>query len=970
MSQPQPEQRKKTDSKLNSSDTPTNATGDADTVSPIDLSSLEETLEPTSKVPTEDKDFELDPSLAQTVVPQRVNESSSPGATQDFVVGSVATADFTAESTPNQMPKQPAMPKMIGGYEIKKVLGRGGMGIVYKAKQKKLDRIVALKMVLAGSHASPDQLMRFISEAKAVGHLQHPNIVQIFDIGEYENLPFFSLEFVDGDSLDKQLAGKPQAPRDSAKLLEKLCRAMQYAHEHGILHRDLKPANVLMGRNGVPKITDFGLAKRLEDSDDSASTRTGTIMGTPSYMSPEQASGSVHDIGPATDQYSLGAMLYEFLIGRPPFLAAKVVDTILQVLHEEPVPPRQLQKNLPVDLETICLKALQKEQTKRYASCAEMADDLARYINNEPILARPIGTAERLIRLCRRYPREARLLGLVASLLLLLTAGAVATAYRINQDRQNISQQRDQITKQRDEISAEKSVSDQRLTTYRTTVSQLVNRAPSLMKEAPLGSGTREEFLSLIGEILDKSEDTGAVGPSRQWGQEAVLLRQGESLLSQGVTDFSQSDKLESAAAKIKQAGEKFAEAEKVAQEVYDQKPIEMSKAAGNLAVAVSRRATAVSYSKAPLAEISSLHKRAIELRRKALSSEQKGESESATRKAELGVELYRYAEFLLSFQTGDPVRFATRAMENVQEARDLLRQAIDEFSEGSVGNQNARQDLGLSLRMLARAAERLGMHEQADSAFSQAASVHRLLATEFPNRFSYRNAMVSSANAYGDYLLGQHADAVLIEQQYTIAMQDLQRTFDSPELRSLQHGVNGLAMQFYRLGTVCLQSDKKAESKRYFEQSGLLREMAWNDTLEELGRNKQEIDLDRLITQRIELMLTKARCGQNAIALEHAKWLFERAERLMEETGPEGLAGNFFAKQLYLQSAAALGMVAQSLPVDQQPAAIAKALEAAKKAIGAGFRDANYLRQDADLDALQNLDEYQRLISALDKDL
>jgi len=286
MSQPQPDERNQTDSKLDAPDTSTNAMGDADTVTPIDLSSMQETLGPTSKVSPDIKK-ETDPSLAETFVRQEADESSNPGATQDFEVDSGATADFTAESNPNQTPKKPTMPKMIGGYEISKVLGRGGMGIVYKAKQKKLDRIVALKMVLAGSHASPDQLMRFISEAKAVGHLQHPNIVQIFDIGEHENLPFFSLEFVDGNSLDKQLAGKPQAPLDAAKLLEKLCLAMQYAHEHGILHRDLKPANVLMGRNGVPKITDFGLAKRLEDSDDSASTRTGTIMGTPSYMSPE-----------------------------------------------------------------------------------------------------------------------------------------------------------------------------------------------------------------------------------------------------------------------------------------------------------------------------------------------------------------------------------------------------------------------------------------------------------------------------------------------------------------------------------------------------------------------------------------------------------------------------------------------------------------------------------------------------------
>ena len=244
----------------------------ADTIAPSGGDACAETVDPTSTI---------DQSLPKTLAG---SEPTASDATQDFAFDSDATQDLRKSPSATKQPGS-HVPKMIGGYEIIRVLGHGAMGIVYKAKQKKLDRIVALKMVLAGSHASADQLARFISEAKAVGQLQHPNIVQVFDIGEHENLPFFSLEYVDGDSLDKQLARKPIAPLAAAKLLEKLCRAMQYAHEHGILHRDLKPANVLISRDGIPKIADFGLAKRLEDSDDSASTRTGTIMGTPSYMS-------------------------------------------------------------------------------------------------------------------------------------------------------------------------------------------------------------------------------------------------------------------------------------------------------------------------------------------------------------------------------------------------------------------------------------------------------------------------------------------------------------------------------------------------------------------------------------------------------------------------------------------------------------------------------------------------------------
>ena len=337
----------------------------------------------------------------------------------DFSLDIAATRDLT--DGPSQYTPVVKTPQWVGEYEIKQVLGRGGMGIVYRAKHRKLDRDVALKMILAGAHASADQLQRFVLEARAVAHLQHPNIVQIFEVGEQEGLPYFSLEYVDGQSLDKLIRGKTLPHIDAAKIIESLARVMHYAHEHGVLHRDLKPANVLLTKSGIPKVTDFGLAKRLQDVGDSASTRTGTIMGTPSYMSPEQASGNVRELGPATDQYSLGAMLYEFLTGRPPFLAANPFETILQVIRDEPIAPRQFQAKIPIDLETICLKALQKEATKRYPSCNALADDLGRYIRGEPIQARPIGLIERGMRWCQRNP-------LVASLAFAAAASLVVVA--------------------------------------------------------------------------------------------------------------------------------------------------------------------------------------------------------------------------------------------------------------------------------------------------------------------------------------------------------------------------------------------------------------------------------------------------------------------------------------------------------------------------------------------------------------
>jgi WD40 repeat protein len=300
------------------------------------------------------------------------------------------------------------------GYAILGELGRGGMGVVYQARQIALNRIVALKMILAGGHAGADDLARFRTEAEAIARLQHPHIVQIHEVGEYAGLPFFSLEFCPGGNLEKKLAGTPLPPKEAAALLEKLAQAMHAAHTKGVIHRDLKPANVLLAEDGTPKITDFGLAKKL---DAIGQTGSGAIMGTPSYMAPEQASGKSKELGPACDVYALGAVLYECLTGRPPFMAATPLDTIMQVVRDEPVPVTQLNRQVPRDLETICLKCLQKEASKRYATAAALAADLGRWQRGEPIVARPIGAVGRGVKWVRRNPVVAALTATVALVL-------------------------------------------------------------------------------------------------------------------------------------------------------------------------------------------------------------------------------------------------------------------------------------------------------------------------------------------------------------------------------------------------------------------------------------------------------------------------------------------------------------------------------------------------------------------------
>jgi tetratricopeptide (TPR) repeat protein len=366
---------------------------------------------------------------------------------QALAATSAEVLDKTLVGGGNFSPRPSRWP-IVPGYEVLCELGRGGMGVVYKARQTALGRLVSLKM-LRDAYAGPEELARFRREAEAVARLQHPNVVQIYEVGEHDGRPYLALEFVDGGSLDRLLRGRPQPARAAAELLVTLARAVAHAHQQGVVHRDLKPANILLqGKRStddtdctdkknssfssvesvssvdrfIPKVADFGLAKHL-DASGGATTPDGALLGTPGYMAPEQAAGRTETVGPLADVYALGTILYECLSGRPPFNSLNWAEALEQVRAEEPLPPRRLQPSVPRDLESICLKCLEKDPRRRYATAAALADDLQRFLDGKPVLARPAGVLGRAGKWARRRPAVAALVAVSALAVLLLSGG-------------------------------------------------------------------------------------------------------------------------------------------------------------------------------------------------------------------------------------------------------------------------------------------------------------------------------------------------------------------------------------------------------------------------------------------------------------------------------------------------------------------------------------------------------------------
>jgi hypothetical protein len=437
----------------------------------------------------------------------------------------------------------------IPGYEVLGRLGKGGMGVVYKATQKGLNRTVALKMILNADFADEEQRERFRAEAEAIARLQHPHIVQVYEVGEHQGKPYFSLEFCPGGSLDRQLGGTPWEPRRAAELVSTLAQAMHAAHLAKVIHRDLKPANVLLTAEATPKVTDFGLAKRL---DEQGRTQSGAIVGTPSYMAPEQAGGKGQQIGPPTDVYALGAILYELLTGRPPFRAPTPLETVLQVLSVEPVAVRSLQPKVPKDLETICHKCLEKDAQKRYASAAALAEDLRRFLAGEPVVARPVGALGRVVKWVRRRPAVA---GLLATVVLVSAAGlggilwaygeAVVQRDRTREEKDRADRQAARATDEAltagleaEKARREKKRADDEADKARKEARRADDKAAEAQRQAYLAQVGRVEAQILAGDHAAATGVLGGISPEERAWEYYYLSRrtQGTPLTLRGHT--------------------------------------------------------------------------------------------------------------------------------------------------------------------------------------------------------------------------------------------------------------------------------------------------------------------------------------------------------------------------------------------------------------------------------------------------
>jgi serine/threonine-protein kinase len=843
-----------------------------------------------------------------------------PVTTVDYVPGEVRAVDGKTSAAP----RATAVPDTVAGYEILGVLGRGGMGVVYRARQPGLKRLVALKMIRAGGHADAHDLARFRTEAEMVARLQHPNIVQIYEVGDDQGQPYFSLEFVDGTSLKEKIGGTPQPPREAAALARTLAEAMDYAHQNGIIHRDLKPANVLLTRDGVPKVGDFGLARRLEE--DSGQTSPGAAVGTPSYMAPEQAEGRSREAGPLADVYSLGAILYELLTGRAPFRGASVLETLQQVRTREPVAPTQFQPGVPRDLETICLKCLAKDPAKRYASAAALAEDLRRLLAGEPILARPVSQLERTWRWCRRNPGVAGPSAAAALFVVgwAVTSSALAWNLKVQKDEtdkawaqavENAAKEKKQaeiavqnaakyqLASQEAKDKHDKAVTEMvRLVQYAhnkilskrsatgnaPALAQLRNDMLNQLRQSvmSLASQMDKNWVSIFGEIRAHQQLGDLMKRSGQPEHALWLYRKGYDTATKVMDEHPDSDTARANAGLMRLAeGDVYLELQDDAEKARD-----------------------------AYLEGNRLHQDVFAHPRNHYYSDLQIKFLVSLGDCRLG-KAYLYL--------GDPVA----ARKHLQQCRTYREEGTKpDPSKGDPWSWLAEAEYWLGI-----AAWHLGDRKGMDEHFGEALRICKVLEKDNPNDFNLKSDMVDIHGAYGDaqLRLGLVAEADRNYQQARAYMQAVM-THDPDDVSQQPR----LAQLHERLASLAARRGDRAEAQRRYQLALQVRE----DLLQIGPKNG---------AWQASHALTLARCGKHAEAAAAAEKLRQSA------------AGG---TELLLQVARCYAVCA-ALDTPQQPSYRAKALEALQAATQKDYRDATALVTDGELAPLRKEPAYLAIV-------
>ncbi|MEO1618971.1 MAG: protein kinase [Planctomycetota bacterium] len=892
--------------------------------------------------PVPEDDSSLQPAIGKGVVPSKFLIDETTGLSSE----GGATVLSGHEGVGGRKGKS-LVGSTIGDYRIDAELGRGGMGVVYKAHHLNLRRDVAIKMILGAAAFDAKARSRFDTEARAVASLQHPNFVQLFEFGKIDESPYLALEFIDGGTLVDRTKDSSLDPLEAARIVQEIALAMQAAHDQGLLHRDLKPANVLLTRDDVPKISDFGLAKELANTDQ-GETKTGTVMGTPSFMSPEQAKGHSAELTGATDQYSLGAILYACLSGRPPFMSSTAIDTITQVVQNDPVPLRQLSPGIPADLETICLRTLQKEPEKRYEDCAALAEDLRRFIAGEPILARPIGPLERTWRWCKRNPRVAVPSGVAGVFIIataLISSWAWATtsaqAAMIAAERDNVVKERDEAQKQRDEATRQRILANQQQAVAEENkelaekqaqlalqnIQFVVTDVDTLLRTQPGMSDLRIKVLDAVSEKWDEI-DVGLAGGIR--GEAIPTLMAVRQLMAVAFKDL---DKLEAADTEFKKL---------------------LAMCRERIALKGRNDATRSNLAKVLLAS-SVLPRRqgdpqrgmemleeAVALVEEILEDPQPQEGSPSENEIiellgaasqNLGLEHLRegkMAEAELAFSKA--LDAGERVLANIRG-----EDGYDQLDDNQKDTKTAAKQISLDKSRLALAYIRLRLGKTAEALplYESAIESRKEIFDRRPKMLIMKIELAGHLKMYGKSLVWlrrlPEASPVLRE-----ALKLAEEVVDADPEKPANR--RALADTLYFLGALKRHEKRPDESLSFFERSRLIREELYENSDDEKNA--------------IALMLAEAAVGNADEAKKLSEQLAEAAENNAE---------------LHLERARALAAIAEQAPEAQREKLQTQALEALALSLDQGFADPFRLKVEWEFEALQANEKFKEILARID---